>query len=72
MGTYVIRIKIYTFFATPLQQNMAISVMNEIAKQTHENTVKLLFLAKRSLKPRLKLAITQNRKVTPNYNDSKV
>lgn len=51
---------------------MAISVMNEIAKQTHENTDNVLFLAKRSLKPKLKLAITQNRKVTPNYNDSKV
>ena len=68
----MIKIKIYTFLATPLQQNMAISVINEIAKQTHENTDNVLFLVKRSLKPGLKLAITQNRKVTPNYNDSKV
>lgn len=65
-------IKYFTFLATPLQQNMAISVINDIAKQTHENTDNVLSFAKRSLKPKLKLAITQNRKVTPNYNDSKV
>ena len=65
-------IKYFTFLATPLQQNMAISVIKDIAKQTHENTDNVLSLAKRSLKPKLKLAITQNKKVTPNYNDSKV